>query len=359
MRLTEKECWFWLLGQEYLGPAVIRRLVDANGSPCAVQGGDWSCLTPFQKTMLHESGMDPDRIRRDYEEAVRAGIRLVTEEEASFPDRLRRIPEPPAALFIRGKDVDPDRRTVGMVGARSATAHGAAFAERLARELSEAGITVVSGMALGIDGASHRGALEGPGGTIGVLGCGIDVVYPAYHLKLYGEIVQRGTLLCEYAPGMKGLAHHFIARNRLISGLSEAVIVVEARKKSGSLITAEYALNQGRDVMAVPGRPSDPLSEGTNRLIKEGAACCTCAQDVLDLLKIPVKKEDVRRRTPPLSGDEGTVYRLLKETPAHPDALAVQTGIPAERLLQILLSLELDGLARSDAAGVYHAMVPE
>ena len=351
--MREKECWYWLLSQEYLGPVALRRLVRKNGSAAAVKDGDWTGLTAFQQTMLKESGKDEAAIRRGFEQMEAAGIRLLTEEEDAFPERLRLIPDPPPALFVYGRDLDPAQPAVGMVGARSATPHGRAFAEQLAAELSEAGVLVVSGMALGIDGASHRGALNGPGGTAGVLGCGIDVVYPAYHAKLYREIVQKGTLLSEYAPGMKGLAHHFIARNRLISGLSDAVIVVEARKKSGSLITAEYALNQGRDVMAVPGRPGDPLSEGTNRLLKDGAACCTCVQDVLDLLKIPLKKESQKRRTPALSGEEKTVYDALKAGAAHPDALARQTGIPVERLLQILLALELDGLVQAQPAGLY------
>ena len=351
--MTEKEYWFWLMSQEVLGPVSIRRLIKMNGSAGAVWNGDWSCLKPAQAAALQQSKARPETISAGYEAMLQQGIRLITEEEDCFPEKLRRIPDPPAALFIRGKDVDPDRPAVAMVGARKATDYGRSFAERLAAELAETGITVVSGLALGIDGASHRGALNGGGLTIAVTGCGIDVCYPAYHQKLYHEILKKGTLISEYAPGALSFPAHFVTRNRLISGLSNAVIVVEARKKSGSLITAEYALNQGREVMAVPGRPEDVLSEGTNRLIKDGAACCTCAQDVLDLLRIPIKREERPVRSEVLQGDAKKVADLLRSGPMHTDALAKQTGIPVERLLQILLSLELDGRVTAGAAGMY------
>ena len=351
--MTEKEYWYWLMSREELGPVSVRRLVAANGSASAVWDGDWSCLKPAQAAALQQSKADPGAIQKSYEKMLQQEIRLITEDEDCFPDKLRRIPQPPAALFLRGRDVDPDRPAVAMVGARSATPHGSGFAERLAAELAETGITVVSGFALGIDGASHRGALNGGGLTIGVMGCGIDVCYPAYHAKLYREILNTGTFISEYAPGAPGLPKHFVVRNRLISGLSDAVIVVEARKKSGSLITAEYALSQGRDVMAVPGRPDDALSEGTNRLIKDGAACCTCAQDVLDLLRIPIKREEIPAKREALRGDAKKVADLLKSGPLHTDALAKQTGIPVEKLLQILLSLELEGRVAAGAAGLY------
>ncbi len=351
--MTEKEYWFWLMSQEVLGPVSIRKLVKANGSAKAVWTGDWSCLTPGQAAALERSKADPGAIRAGYEAMLQQGIRLITADEAGFPEKLSRIPEPPLAIFMRGKEIKPGQIAVGMVGARSATDYGKSFAERLAQELAEAGITVVSGMALGIDGASHRGALNGGGQTIAVMGCGIDICYPAYHRKLYQEILNTGTLLSEYAPGMPSFPAHFVARNRLISGLADAVIVVEARKKSGSLITAEYALNQGRDVMAVPGRPDDALSEGTNRLIKDGAACCTCAQDVFDLLKLPIKREERAAGPAKPEGDAGKVAKLLKNGPLHTDTLAKQTGIPVEKLLQILLSLELDGWVKAGATGLY------
>lgn len=351
--MTEKEYWFWLLSQEALGPVSIRKLVKANGSAEAVWSGDWSCLTPGQAAALQRSKADAEVIRSGYESMLQQGIRLITEDEDGFPEKLRRIPEPPSALFMRGKDIKPGQIVIGMVGARNATTHGKGFAERLAQELAEAGFAVVSGMALGIDGASHRGALNGGGLTIAVMGCGIDICYPAYHRKLYQEILDKGTLLSEYAPGMPSFPAHFVARNRLISGLADAVIVVEARKKSGSLITAEYALDQGRDVMAVPGRPDDVLSEGTNRLIKDGASCCTCAQDVFDLLKIPIRREERTAGPEEPKGDAKRVAELLRNGPLHTDVLARQTGIPVEKLLQILLSLELDGWVKAGATGLY------
>ena len=351
--MMEKEYWYWLMSQEILGPVTVRKLVEKNGSAAAVWDGDWSCLKPAQAAALQRSKARPEAVRAGYEAMEKAGIRLILRGEESFPEKLCGIPEPPMALFIRGKDVEEERPAVAMVGARTASVYGKEFAERLAEELAEAGITVVSGLALGIDGASHRGALNGGGTTVAVTGCGPDICYPSYHERLWSEILQKGTVISEYAPGMPGLPHHFVARNRLISGLSDVVIVVEARKKSGSLITAEYALNQGRDVMAVPGRPDDALSEGTNRLIKDGAACCTCAQDVLDILKIPVKLAERKRRTKQLKGDAKKVADLLKEGPLHTDVIAKQTGIPVEKLLQVLLSLELDGRVTAGAGGLY------
>jgi DNA processing protein len=270
-------------------------------------------------------------------------------ERARFPPLLRAIYDPPPRLYVRG-DADEDvlaRPTVAVVGARACSAYGAQVARRLGRELAAAGLVVASGLARGIDGEAHRGALEAGGLTVAVLGCGIDRDYPAAHAELARRIRERGLVVSEYEPGVEPAPWRFPARNRIIAGLSAATAVVEARERSGALITADLALEEGRDVLAVPGEITSSLSAGTNALLKLGAAPCTCAQDVLDLFGLAVDK-----RAAPTVGESAAA--VLAALPAGADDLVSATGLDAQTVAVALAELELAGLA-CEGDGVYRS----
>jgi DNA processing protein len=256
---------------------------------------------------------------------------------------LRAIHDPPPGLFLRGAGdlALLSRPAVAIVGARACSGYGASIGRSLGRELARAGLVVVSGLARGIDAEAHRGALEAEGSTIAVLGCGIDRDYPAAHAELARRIAAKGLLVSEYAPGVEPAPWRFPARNRIVAGLSAATVVVEARERSGALITADLALEEGREVFAVPGEIGSALSAGTNALLKLGAALLTSSADVLDAYGL----------TPPESAEPEGLLDLL---PATADELARRTGLPVGQVSQTLMQLELAGrLTVND--GVYRA----
>jgi DNA processing protein len=254
---------------------------------------------------------------------------------------LRSIYDPPRRLYVRGGG-EPElllRPCVAVVGARACSPYGAQVARRLSRELAAAGLVVVSGLARGIDGEAHRGALEAGGVTVAVLGCGIDRDYPAAHAELARRIRRDGLAVAEYEPGVEPAPWRFPARNRIIAGLCAATVVVEARERSGALITTDFALEEGRDVLAVPGEITSRLSAGTNALLKLGATPCTGAADVLELFGLT----SGQAAQPTLSGDAATVLAAL---PAGPDELVRATALDARTVAVALAELELAGAAR-------------
>jgi DNA processing protein len=272
-----------------------------------------------------------------------------------FPSRLRAIFDPPPALHLRGAG-DPallDERSVAVVGARSCSPYGAQIARMLGRELAAAGLVVVSGLARGVDGEAHRGALEARGLTVAVLGCGIDRDYPASNAQLSRRIEESGLVVSEYEAGVEPAPWRFPARNRIIAGLSEAVVVVEARERSGALITADFALEEGRDVLAVPGEITSALSAGTNALLKLGAAPLTATADILDLLGIEPPEGD-----PPcdLSPAAVQVLGLVREAACSADELTARGVLEAGSVSIALTELELAGLVKA-ADGVYRAEI--
>jgi DNA processing protein len=273
------------------------------------------------------------------------GIRIL--ERSAFPPLLRAIFDPPKRLYLRGGAGDDvlERPAVAIVGARACSPYGALVARRLGRELARAGLVVVSGLARGIDGEAHRGALEAGGVTVGVLGCGIDRDYPAAHSELARRIRERGLAVSEYEEGVEPAPWRFPARNRLIAGLCAATVVVEARERSGALITADFALDEGRDVLAVPGEITSPVSAGTNSLLKLGAAPCTSAVDVLELFGIT----DDEQAPPAVVGAAKDVLAAL---PAAADEAARTTGLDARTVAVALAELELAGLA-AEGDGIF------
>ena len=272
----------------------------------------------------------------------------------AFPPLLRAIFDPPPAIYLRGTGEAKilSRRAVGVVGARSCSPYGAQVARMLGRELAAAGLVVVSGLARGIDGEAHRGAVEAGGITVGVLGCGIDRDYPAANAQLSRRIEERGVVVSEYEAGVEPAPWRFPARNRIIAGLCEATVVVEARERSGALITADFALEEGREVFAVPGEITSALSAGTNALLKLGAAPLTKVEDVLEALGIERASSD---QTPEVSPDAARVLAAVRDGPAGPDELAAQSGLGAGATSVALTELELAGLVAA-AEGVYRPM---
>ena len=281
-----------------------------------------------------------------------AGVRWLTRSDSAFPPLLRAIHDPPAGLFVRGAaEVELlGRAAVGIVGARSCSPYGAQVARMLGRELAAAGLVVVSGLARGIDGEAHRGALDAGGVTVAVLGCGIDRDYPASHAELAARIRATGLAVSEYAPGVEPAPWRFPARNRIIAGLCAATVVVEARERSGALITADLALEEGREVLAVPGEITSALSGGTNSLLRLGATPLTGSGDVLELFGLsPAAATAVD-----LSETAENVLGRLRHGPASADELARATGLGAGALASALTELELAGVAVA-AGGVFRA----
>jgi DNA processing protein len=281
-----------------------------------------------------------------------AGLRFVGRSERGFPPLLRAVHDPPPGLFLRGA-ADTElltRAAVAVVGARACSGYGAEVARMLGRELTAAGLVVVSGLARGVDGAAHRGALEASGPTVAVLGCGIDRDYPAAHAGLAREIGERGLIVSEYAPGVEPAPWRFPARNRIIAGLARATVVVEARERSGALITADLALEEGREVLACPGEITSALSAGANALLRLGATPLTRVEDVLEAFGL----EPAASTLPEIGAVARLVLGRLADASAGIDELARATGLPAAELAVALTELELAGLA-TGTDGLYRA----
>ena len=269
---------------------------------------------------------------------------VLTLQDPGYPTALRAIADPPQALYVRGRLAEADRTAVAVVGARRASPYGVAVAEWLGRELTRNGVTVVSGLARGIDAAAHRGALQGGGRTIAVLGCGVDIIYPPEHGRLVAQITGAGAVLSESPPGTPPLKHQFPRRNRLISGLALGVVVVEGREDSGALITADCALDQGREVFAVPGPVFAQTSVLPHRLLQQGAKLVTMVEHILEELHLAV--QHATTSSVALQGAEAAVYAQLTLDPQHIDVLALRCGLPVSEIGRVLIGLELRGLVR-------------
>lgn len=280
-----------------------------------------------------------------YETLCELGISFVTLEDETYPEKLRQIPDAPYALYIKGRLPDENQKRIAIVGARMCSEYGRAVAVRLAKSLAARGICVVSGMARGIDTAGHTGALEADGITCAVLGCGVDICYPKSNEQLYHNILERGCILSEYPPGTQPLPTLFPQRNRIISGLSDAVVVVEAKARSGSLITADQALEQGRDVYAVPGRIYDTLSAGCNGLIRQGAGMISSIEDFVKELDVSEINEYRQEKLENLllEKEESLVYSCVDLRPRNVEELLQKTKLSMPVLAQILAQLQQKG----------------
>lgn len=350
--MPQRTAWLRLQLTPGLGRVAQARLLQHYGDPVAIvagAGSGWPRL-PGLRCELAALVPSPDSpaVEQALEQLAAAKAWLLDLHAPAYPSLLRQIPDPPVVLYGRG--CLPDGVSLAMVGARRPTAAGTGIAAGFAEQLGQAGIVVVSGLARGIDSAAHHGALRGGGQTVAVLGCGIDQVYPPENRRLVAQIVDQGAVLSEYPPGTPPLPGHFPGRNRIISGLSRAVLVVEAARDSGSLITADFALDQGREVMAVPGAITQATSEGPNRLLKQGAHPVTEVADILALLgqecRTPLAVPAEAGEIVGLAEPARSVHALLDATPRHIDLLARESGLTPMTLSDILLHLELQGVAR-------------
>lgn len=273
-------------------------------------------------------------------------IQTVTILDREYPENLRHIYDPPPVLFYQGKWDDGERPALAIVGSRRATVYGKKVAEKFGRELAQAGFVIVSGLARGIDGAAHQGCLAAQGRTIAVLGSGIDVMYPREHIRLAERIKENGLVMTEYPPGTQPLKGNFPARNRIIAGLSLGVLIVEAAAQSGALITADLALEFGREVFAVPGPITSPNSKGTHKLIKQGAKLVDEVADILEEFMLPASTVplDGERPLATLTPEEQVVYQYLGLEPLSIETLVEKTGWSASKVQAMLTMLELNGL---------------
>jgi DNA processing protein len=354
--MTSADARFWIGFQhaKRIGPVRLGRLVAHFGSI----GAAWAAPTGELRQVLDEASvasvasvrrsLDLDR---EMERIDRLGITVVTLGDGKYPQLLREVPAPPSVIYYKGTLLDDDLKAVGMVGTRRCTAYGRQIAATMAEEFAHAGVTVVSGLALGIDGQAHRGALAGGGRTIAVLGSGVDQIYPSSHRDLARQIAENGAVLSDYPPGTKPDARNFPPRNRIIAGLSKGVVVVEAPKRSGALITVDFAADYGREVFCVPGNVQSELSAGCHAVIRDGGRLVTSAADVLDDLGMAVPKPGAAKQQAfPMTDEERHIFNYIRWEPQHIDELAAAAGYSASQAGALLTLLELKGAVR-DAGG--------
>lgn len=346
----ERAAWLALSSISGIGSRRLATLISRFGTADAVFTASREELASLEGFTERGARAVLAADRRRADEIVHAaesqGQRVLTPTDSDYPAMLRAIPDPPAVLFVRGDVTLLGGRAVAIVGSRNHTRYGAEVAARLAEEAVQGGALVVSGMALGLDAVAQAAALDAGGTTVGVLGTGVDVTYPRQNARLFDRVVATGALISEHAPGDRGHRGAFPRRNRLISGLAVALVVVEAAEGSGTLITVDCALEQGREVFAVPGPITSPTSRGTNRLLRDGATPILEAGDLLRALGGDAPMSGSLPSPPPctLSAEEARVLNALTTEPVHIDVLAHRVGTPIGSLLGALLGLELGGL---------------
>lgn len=351
--------WLAVSRVPYIGPARIERLVQRFGTLHAA----WSAprdelravleAKPLAELLAARRKIEP---QRELERIEAQGISIAHPGHAGYPRLLAEAAGRPSILYVRGELTAADEAGVAIVGTRRATAYGRQAAERIATELAQAGVTVISGLARGVDGVAHRAALAAGGRTIAVLGSGPDVIYPGEHRRLAEEMLGAGTgaILTEHPPGAAPDAVNFPARNRIISGMSLGVVVIEAPIKSGALITATFAADQGREVFVVPGSVFSPASEGTNLLLRDGARIVRDGADVLEDLNLGNRREVAAIQAEmPLDEHERRVYEAVASEARHIDELAEAAGLGPGQAAAVLLTMELKGLVRNHGAQYY------
>lgn len=334
-----------------IGPVAVATLLQHFGSLDAaweaseVELAEAGITSNAAKSIAEQRrGID---LQAELDKLERHGVRAIPLDDPDYPRLLREIPTPPILLYIRGTLEPEDDLAIGIVGTRRATGYGTDMTRRISTDLANAGVTVVSGLALGVDTVAHRAALDAGGRTIAVCGCGLDTIYPPRNRNLAARIVEQGAMVSEFPIGTKPDARNFPARNRIISGLSRGTVVVEAPRRSGALITARFAADQGRDVYAVPGSALSQASEGCHMLIRDGATLITSAADILEELNVASAQSAVQTRMAlPESEEERRLYDLIGAEPRHVDELCQESGLPIQETNGLLLALELKGLIR-------------
>lgn len=361
--MSELGYWVGLNAVRGIGPAKFRALVDFFGTARAA----WEANEPS----LRQAGLDSraienlQRARRRIDPAEEtgrtraAGIQILTWDDEAYPACLKEIPDPPPVLYLRG-DLQPrDQWAVAVVGTRRLTSYGRHVTRQLVADLAASGVTIVSGLARGIDGVAHQTALEANGRTLAVLGSGLSRIYPPEHRHLAQQITEQGAVLSDFPPDTSPEPGNFPRRNRIISGLSLGVLVIEAGAKSGALITTRYALEQGRDVFAVPGNINARASLGTNRLIQQGAKLVLSAGDVLEELNMTMVEQQVAvQMVLPETHEEAHLLRMMSDQPCHIDELSRAAGLPVAQVTSALTMMELKGMVRQ-VEGMHYVRVRE
>jgi DNA processing protein len=361
--MSDLKDWLALVLLPDIGVILGRRLLSIFGSPENILRAPYNDLIRVEGIGENRAGsivdFDRSRVDKEIETAGMKGVRLLSIEDEAYPASIKQFPDAPFVLYVRGEIQDEDKYAIGVVGSRAATGYGRLVAEKLSYRLAGYGLTVVSGMAKGIDSISHHGALKAGGRTIAVLGSGLDVPYPHANRKLMDSIASSGAVVSEFPFGTAPLRENFPRRNRIISAMSLGVLVVEAAVDSGSLITVRYALEQGRDVFAVPGNITSRNSRGTNELIKNGAKLVDSAEEIINELKPQIKgalKEDriqTEDKLPGLSDEEKILFSCLTNEPKQVDLIIRESRMAASKALSVLLNLELKGVARQTEGKCY------
>ena len=348
---NQKKFWVGLSHVKGLGPVRFERLLEHFGEVEAIWQASPAALREInlpEKVISNflkvRASLNLDKILSEYQSK---NISVLTWQEDDYPQRLRNIPASPPVLYLNGELGPEDRWSVGVVGTRKVTQYGRQVTEEICGMLASQGITIVSGLARGVDTIAHKAALEAGGRTLAVLGCGVDRIYPAENHALAHQIVKNGAMISDYVPGTPPDGANFPPRNRIISGLTMATIVIEAGERSGALITARNAIDQGKEVFAVPGPIYAPMSKGPNRLIQEGAHPLLSAMDVLEVLDLEMieQKQEVQTVLP---GDafEVSLYEALKYEPLHIDEIKNKVNMPINKVSATLTMMELKGLVK-------------
>lgn len=388
VRLNKREYWFWLCNINGIGNVTTERLLHYFKEPEAVYNAGEAELRKVpgigeKRIRQIIDSRKPETFCKNLKRVEDMGICFLPFEDEAFPEKLKRIEHPPYGIYVKGKLPDVRFPSVAIVGARECSGYGRDLAEYFSYELSGRGVQIISGMARGVDSSAHYGAICASSSTYAVLGCGVDVCYPLENYTLFCEIIKKGGLISEYPPGTKPSPGNFPYRNRVISGLSDAVLVVEARKRSGSLITANLGLSQGKDILAVPGRVNDTLSRGCNDLIKLGAGLVETPEDVLDALKISFpylcggkescaagREGGFKRRENPAGADEKAggrelspqeegVYKLLGIEPKHISSIIEESGLSFSEVVEALFELERIGVIAVCGQNYYRRVLGE
>lgn len=348
-----KEEWFWIVNIKGLGPKKRQALAEFYGSYDRIltakekELGMIPLLTKEDRfNILNKQGREDSK--KEYDKLARSGICFVTREDREYPEKLKNIYQPPDALYYKGKLPAQEKKSIAVIGARNCSYYGKHTAEFFSEQLSKMGFDIISGLAKGIDSAGHTGALRAEGQTFGILGCGITECYPKENLSLYENVSIHGGILSEYGPGIPPLPCYFPMRNRIISGLSDGILVVEAKERSGSLITADFGLDQGKEIYAVPGRIDDRLSTGCNRLIQMGAKPVIKPEDIAEDFKIGygIKSKNSKKINYLLETKEKIVYASLSLEPRHIEQIAAETKYSLQEVMSLLVSLEIKDMIK-------------
>lgn len=340
--------WYWLCNLKGIGIKKIDSLIRYYNNPKCIFNAKRNDLQKIKQ--LNEKDIDELTDEKNkimsfdkYNQIVKDGIRFITRNEKEYPQKLLNIYCPPWGIYVKGKLPREKAISIAIVGARNCSAYGRETAYWFAEKLSQNNINIISGLARGIDSYSHKGALSAGGYTCGVLGCGINICYPPENIELYKEIEGRGGIISEYGFDVKPVAGNFPMRNRIISGLSDGILVIEAKRKSGSLITADLGLEQGKEIYVLPGRVTDSLSEGCNRLIKQGARCVTDPCDILEDLPLFNKAFCIENKKSKdlLETKEKIVYASLSLEEKHIEQISYETGFAINEVMEVVLSLEM------------------